>query len=449
MELMKTILFSGAEEIINRIRYRIRPFILLAVVFVLASAGCQQRSVKRADLAPPSGADLFKMKCSKCHDPERALEKYRSEEVWFETINRMKEVHKADINREEIDRLVKYHIDRQQQEAAVFNEKCQKCHPGKIFLEQNLTPEQARAIIKRMQQKAGNSIEDKDIEIIVSYHVRAQKTATDKALRAVLGQDFSEDPSQKKEKELFVEKCSACHSAARALSVFKDPEIWALTVKRMQHYSKGEITDLEARKLVDFHIERQQHEINTFQETCTQCHDDERINSRSMSEDKWLETIRRMQKKAPELITDEKVNLLAAYFHRRELTLAKIFFGRCHLCHYFSSGKVIAQGATQRLDGLIATAENEFGQSLEISDVNNLLSIHVQRQQRVMQLFENNCATCHPGRITVNRESTGDEMGMPTRADWISYIAALRGEELSRENQITINSQIKFHISNH
>ncbi|MBW2466842.1 MAG: hypothetical protein JRF02_06025 [Deltaproteobacteria bacterium] len=107
----------------------------------------------------------------------------------------MKEEHKADITGKEIGILVNYHINRQKQEAAIFEEKCQKCHPGKVFLEQNLTSEQARAIIKRMQQKAGNTIEDSDIEIIVRYHVQSHQAALEDNIRAV----FNKTAGPKKE----------------------------------------------------------------------------------------------------------------------------------------------------------------------------------------------------------------------------------------------------------
>jgi len=424
---------------------RLRSPILfsLLILILLCTSGCPPSPPKPAPLPPPSGEKLFRSKCGKCHEPERALKKFRSVEVWFETISRMKKEHHADISRKEIDQLVKYHVERQKQKTAIFKEKCQKCHPGKIFLEQNLTPDQARAIIKRMQQKAGNTIEDKDVEIIVRYHIEAQQSALENTLNNILGRNQSEMPAM----ELFLEKCSSCHNPARALSVIKDPEVWAETIKRMQFYSKGAITDQEARELVDFHVARQQKEIDTFRQTCTKCHDDNRINSRSMSEEQWIATIKRMQKKAPELITDEKVNLLAAYFHRRELTLAKIFAGKCQLCHYTSSGKARPPGSPAQLNGLIAIADKEFGKSLQIKDINNLLAVHIQRQRRNMQLYESNCDTCHLNGLPLQGKESREKEGSAARADWIAFIAALQGVELTKEVQNTINSQIDFHIS--
>ena len=246
--------------------------LFLSIFFFLS---CQPLDGPKTDLSPPPGAELFKSKCSKCHAPKVALNEYRSESVWRDTILRMKQMHKADITKDEIEILVKYHVERQEQEAVLFRDRCEKCHPGKVFLNQELTPDQARSIIKRMQLKAGNSIEDSDIEIIVRYHVQTQKAAVESNLRNITKQITGDKPRLERQMRLFIEKCSTCHTPARALNVIKDPEVWALTIKRMQSYSKGSITDAEAAELVDFHVTQQQRELNTFQETCTRCHDDE------------------------------------------------------------------------------------------------------------------------------------------------------------------------------
>jgi len=428
---------------------------LSVILFMFINSGCQPQADQNTFIIPPAGAELFQSKCTKCHDPELALQKYRSAEVWLDTITRMKEEHDADVNPEEIELLVKYHVARQKQEAAIFNEKCQKCHPGKIFLEQNLTAEQARSIIKRMQQKAGNTIEDEDVEIIIRYHKQFHQTAMEENLRGVFGQVLGiqpgsmKDEGRKKEMLLFVEKCSTCHEPKRALSVIKDPEVWAQTIKRMQYYSKGQITDQEANKLVDFHVAEQQREINAFKETCTRCHDDKRINSRSKTEEQWLATIKRMQQKAPEWISDEKVTLLAAYFHRRELAMARIFYNRCGLCHFETSGEAVSRSTTQQLNGLIVFANEEYGENLRVTDVNNLLAFHVQRQKRNMQIYENDCLICHSNGLPQKKDPGKTSPGERSRAEWITFIATLQGLELNKEIQNTIDSQIDYHMTKH
>jgi cytochrome c5 len=419
-------------------------------LLLLFSFGCQQLASQKAAPTPLSGAELFKSKCGKCHDLERALGKSLSKEAWYATIIRMKKEHQADITQSEIEQLVQYHVARQVSEAALFKEKCEKCHPGKVFLEKTLSADQARAIIKRMQQKAGNTISDQDVEIIIRYHVRSQKDELARNLRAISSRIADSRPSLEKDSVLFRKKCTACHEASRALSVIKDPEAWEQTIRRMQSYSKGAITDLDVKDLVDFHVSVQRREIDTFRQTCTKCHDDARINSRSMSEEQWLATIKRMQQKAPELITDEKVDILAAYFHRRELTLARIFYGKCRLCHPDILGATqTLTDTTKQMDGLVSMANDQFGRSLQLTDINSLLSIHLQRQKRELRFYESGCTKCHPGGLP-NRQKAGPKStDERSRAEWISFIAILQGTELSKDLQETIDSQLDYHIARH
>jgi cytochrome c2 len=399
-------------------------------------------------------AELFKTKCGKCHDPEVALKEYRSAEVWQETIARMREEHSAEISEDEAERLVNYHVERQKKEATIFKEKCEKCHPGKVFLEKSLSADEIRAIIKRMQQKAGNSIEEEDIETIVQYHARTRKNVLKENLEVFEGSRGDRTVKKKEMSleggmQLFAEKCSECHVLTRALSVIKDPEIWDQTIKRMQYYSKGGITDQQAKVLVRLHVAEQQREIDAFRQSCTQCHDDERINSRSMSEEQWLATIRRMQKKAPELIPDERINLLTAYFHRRELAMAKIFSGKCQLCHYGTAGEDPFESPSVDLGGVIVLASEEFGDSFEIKDINSLVSFHGQRQDRKMQLYRKDCTKCHIDGPPKKQKRHRVQKGGRSRAEWITFIATLQGEELTKELQTTINSQIDYHVSRH
>ena len=424
--------------------------VLLGCFLLAAVFGCQQLTGQQNAAAPPSGAELFRSKCGKCHDLERALGKSRSREAWYATITRMKEEHQAEITQAEIEQLVQYHVARQESEAALFREKCERCHPGQVFLGKSLSADQARAIIKRMQEKAGNTISDQDVEILVRYHVRAQQDEMARSLRAISARIEESRPGLKRDLELFREKCTACHEASRALSVVKDPEAWARTIRRMQSYSNGEISDQDVSDLVDFHVSVQMREIETFRQTCTKCHDDTRINNRSLSEEQWLATIRRMQQKAPELITDEKVEILAAYFHRRELTLARIFYGKCRLCHPDTSGApTTLTDTSKQVDGLVAMANDQFGRSMQISDIDTLQSIHVQRQKRELQFFESGCTNCHPGGLPDKNKAGAKTTEERSRAEWISFIAALRGLELSQELQETIDSQIGYHIARH
>jgi mono/diheme cytochrome c family protein len=255
-------------------------------------------------------------------------------------------------------------------------------------------------------------------------------------------------PAQKSSMKLFLGKCSACHNPGRALTVIKDPDVWEQTILRMQVYSKGRITSLEAKELVRFHVSLQQKEIGTFRNTCTQCHDDQRINSRSLSEEQWLATIRRMQEMAPKLISNEKVTLLSAYFHRRELTMARIFSRRCNLCHRQKAPST-RTGSGERINGLVAMASSVIGDSLDISHVNNHLAIHKKRQKKSMQLYERNCRNCHTEGAPKKKSATREPRAKRSRSDWISFIADHQTQENTKHVQETINGQIDYHLSRH
>jgi hypothetical protein len=276
-----------------------------------------------------------------------------------------------------------------------------------------------------------------------------QETKQDN-LTGYLVQTFPKQQRTKKiNLSLFEEKCSVCHSPDRALTVFKDPEVWEETIKRMQYYSKGEISDNHAKDLVDFHISRQQSEIDTFQETCTKCHDDERINNRSMSPEQWQATIKRMQQKVPELISDEKVIILSSYFHRRELSMARIFHDKCPLCHVKSSEITLNQAFDQQTTNLIVMASQEFGGSLQIRKFRSLQASHIERQKRNMQLYESDCQICHVVGLPNEQVDSIDSQGKRTRSEWVFFIVSLQKIELTKEIQKSINSQIELHISRH
>ena len=64
-----------------------------------------------------------------------------------------------------------------------------------------------------------------------------------------------------------------------------------------------------------------------------------------------------------------------------------------------------------------------------------------------MQLYENTCTACHPDKLTEKQEPGTEKPRERSRAEWISFIAMLQGLELNKDIQITIDSQIDYHIS--
>ena len=71
---------------------------------------------------------------------------------------------------------------------------------------------------------------------------------------AIPGQ-AQQDAGDPKAKALFESKCSACHATSRPLGKNKDRDGWTTTVTRMQKVNGCDITDAEAKTIVDYLVQ--------------------------------------------------------------------------------------------------------------------------------------------------------------------------------------------------
>jgi len=410
-----------------QVRKIFSPLLVLILLW-----GCQLTSGQQRPADLPDGSELFQSKCGSCHPLERALNKNSSADLWRSTITRMKEEHGAPLTPAEVDQLVDFHVRRQQQEAAIFREKCQKCHTPERYLDKQRTPDAAREIIKRMQQKAGNRIDDEDVDIIVRYHIQAQQSAMEQSLSGLSKFISDEYSLTQTGREVFNSECSLCHSISRTLDFRADSNLWDRTIEQLNKFSNNSITTEEINDLTDWHVAQQQKEVAAFNNTCTRCHDDRRINRLSMTDEQWIETIRRMLQKVPELYSDEKVSLIAAYFHRRELALSKTFSGPCIDCH-----------TDQRED----PAQNRSFLTSTVAD-KELTKIHAVRQQQEMQLFTTKCFRCHPERSSTTGKFNTENKTTRARREWVEFIANLQNLALNEATIEKVGYQIEFHLFN-
>lgn len=409
---------------------------LVAVLLVSCQAGKEKKAMRPPELP---GAALFREKCSKCHELERALQATKDEAAWGNAIRRMRDQHKADISERELDQLVIYHTERQKMEAAIFQEKCQKCHPGKIFLEKNLTPSQTRELIRRMQEKAGSTVTDEDVELIVNYHRREQQTGLQRTLYAVAYPDTKRPPPSTVTQlaSLFGGECSRCHKGELPRGVLKDRALKEETREKMRQ-AGHDLTDVQIDNLINSHAGEQNNELDSFRKVCTTCHSDERIANRSMNSEEWLSTIRRMQAKAPELITDDKVTVLAGYYHRREMVLSVLFYDNCSQCHFLSEiDEPTLSGVSANMDNLIFVASQRFGDGVVPTDIAELVGVHTAREKKEMAVFDGLCATCHLSKRPGKNERT--------REEWIQHVADLQQVEPGETVEQKIIVQMGFH----
>jgi len=236
--------------------------------------------------------DLLMTKCSTCHSLERVLIATKDETAWRKTVLEMREKTGGAITEDDVEKLVQYHVERQNREQEIFEKDCTKCHPPDRSLEKQKTPSEWREIIRRMQKKAPGLISDEEIDLLVNYHVEKEKVLSD----------------------LFTKKCSKCHTLEKALHGWRS---WEETILKMKERPGSDITYNDVEKLVNYHIERQKREQEIFEKDCTKCHPPDRSLEKQKTPSEWREIIRRMQKKAPGLISDEEIDILIEYHIRK------------------------------------------------------------------------------------------------------------------------------------
>jgi len=246
--------------------------------------------------APPSRySSLFEAKCSKCHTLERALIAAKDRTAWKKTILEMERKEGSGITEDDVKKLVEYHVERQKREQEIFEKDCSQCHELDRSLGKLKTRSGWCQTIKRMQNKAPGTICDEDVDVLINYHTRKGRMLSD----------------------LFLKKCSKCHSPERALRVHGDWMIWEKTILEMKSKYGSDITANDAKKLIKYHVERQKEEQEIFKKDCTLCHPSERSLGKQYTRSEWCKIIRRMQNKAPDIICDEEIDILVNYHIRK------------------------------------------------------------------------------------------------------------------------------------
>jgi len=275
-------------------KYRIVKIIftfcpLLVFLIFLACAA-------RIEAPPPSEySPLFQTKCSTCHTLERALIVGKDGVAWRKTILEMQKKEGSEITEDDVEKLVRYHVERQKREREIFEKDCSGCHELDRSVGKLKTHSGWCETIKRMQNKAPGAICDEEIDVLVNYHLREGRMLSD----------------------LFLKKCSKCHSPERTLRVYGDWMIWEKTILEMQNKYGSDITASDARKLIKYHVEMQKEEQEIFEKDCILCHPAERSLDKQHTRSEWCEIIRDMQKKAPDIICDEEIDILVNYHIRK------------------------------------------------------------------------------------------------------------------------------------
>ena len=240
-------------------------------------------------------AELFQRKCSTCHSLEKALHTLRDEESWKKTIHDMAKKAGSGIIEKDVSELVNFHVARQKKEYELFLRDCSQCHPLDIALRPGKTHEQWRETATKMMERAGKEISDEELDVLTRYHIRYEKTMDSYSMK----------------------KCTRCHVTERILTEVGTKEAWTRIIVNMSEKEGSDITPDDVRKLVHYHVTKQEIEQEIFSRDCSKCHEPEDTLKEKKSRDEWRKTIRRMMAKIDKMIPDEEVDTLIDYHIRR------------------------------------------------------------------------------------------------------------------------------------
>ena len=114
-------------------------------------------------------------------------------------------------------------------------------------------------------------------------------------------QDFIEG------KEAFEENCLECHSLEWPLKKIANREEWDLTLTKMAN-TGAVLSKKKRRQVLEYLVAK-----STFQQNCSLCHGLERPLEKNKEFQAWVETVRRMSAKKPDLLTEEEIQAVSGF----------------------------------------------------------------------------------------------------------------------------------------
>ena len=196
-----------------------------------------------------------------------------------------------------------------------FNKRCSQCHA--LPSPEKLTSEEWVARLDMMAPMAG--LKKKQKTEVLSFLQSHSKQA-------------STQVSMSRERQLFEEKCSLCHSPQRVFLRPLTPESRRHIVLRMQERASGWISPREAERILAYldqgapGIKKpERKKINggtaaVFRERCTGCHSLERIYLELEEHTQlagksagWMHIVKRMREKAPDWMTAQEAGQIVEY----------------------------------------------------------------------------------------------------------------------------------------
>jgi len=378
--------------------------------------------------------NMIMEQCSQCHTSKRILALERDEETWRKMVIGMSQKVGSAIDKKEIDIIIGYHLKRQKKAQELLKQNCSNCHKRKDLhspSEEEKSPKEWRKTIRRMMGKAGKTLGDENIDILMEYHTRAHNEKTLENLRTEsksLAFGYV---------DLFGEKCSECHSLEKAIDSFRDEGAWQMTIEAMAEKSGGNITDSEISKLVDIHLERQKKERDLFLKDCTRCHGSDVALELGKTHDEWRETASKMMKSDGKKIDEEELDILTHFHTRYEKTIARLSMEKCSQCH--DRQRILMKTGTEdSWNKTISAMSTKEGGAISHEDMKRLTNYHMARQKIEQEVFKKDCSECHQSGETLKKKMS--------REEWREIVRQMMSKTEKMINNEEIDTLIDYHI---
>jgi mono/diheme cytochrome c family protein len=336
---------------------------------------------------------------------------------------------------DEIDIIVRYHIQKQKKAQELFGKKCLNCHKRMNIrspIEIEKTPDEWRAAIRRMMGKTKEVMSDENIDTLIQYHIRAHSMITlgkSEAQSKILGLGSS---------ELFERKCSICHSLEKSLHAPKDEESWQKTIQAMAKKHGSTITESDISELVNFHVARQKKEQELFLRDCSQCHPADIALETGKTDEQWKETARKMMNKAGRKISEEELDILTQYHIKYEKMMAGLAMKKCSQCH--DKERILTtMGTAEAWERIIVGMSEKEGSDITPDTARTLVRYHVARQEIEQQVFTKDCSECHKPEETLKEKKSRDE--------WIQTIRRMMAKTDKMITDEDLDILINYHIA--
>jgi mono/diheme cytochrome c family protein len=183
----------------------------------------------------------------------------------------------------------------------VFEQKCFRCHSvGKIGAA-HLAKDDVEACVARMASRPVAEIEPEDFDSIEDY------------LLAYVSRE-----KQDRCRDLFVGKCTQCHSMECVTACLESPEKAAEAIRKMAEKPGADISEAEAFNIEDYllnYIMREKKSAHQalFESKCTGCHGLEKIQAGHKDKEKAREVVERMARKPKAEINPEDFDSIEDY----------------------------------------------------------------------------------------------------------------------------------------